>query len=679
MKALNCLPLPLVRLLAFFHEELSEQRPGRLPQIMQLWAGCLLVVLISMTYEIPFLALSLAVLFYGIQSNAFYTKFVAILFVVATALEIGSLFLIYKWSYSYPLVRLIIASLIVLACMFLMRTHRLGLVFFAVSIVAIYGQSFPGMLDYPEVVVRLTLWCIVVGLYPTLLMTLTAVLWFPSRAVNQMREALRARLGDALNHLTAPTTPLAEKYIEREVLALQKLNIFCLADDADWREKSAWWQACVATTTYLYTTLNRYDFTAHNPATRDLQQKLCREITALQDAVARGMPWQSEWELSQAEAATARECGLEPLCQTLLQLGHMDPNTPPAPVAKPPSMVSDAFTNPGYIRYALKTLLACLICYVFYSGTDWEGIHTCMLTCIIVANPSIGSSYQKMALRFGGAFFGAILALLMTIFVMPWLDNIVELLLVLVPLFLMGAWIATGSERSSYIGTQMVVTFALATLENVFGPTYDLVEIRDRAFGILIGTLVSAVIYTFVWPESEAKALPQKLASSLGLLSKLLRIPRQQDAVLMRTYLQMRIGLHATFNACDEMCERVALERQLPGDERMALIQRSQRVIHLGRDILYAWDTTRNDAPTLDNAVLLESATHLADALEKYAADLATASSLPPSIENLSPSQDILPTLPKQERCIIQQITCLPDWTHPTLIPASEQEQGTSQ
>lgn len=110
MKALNCLPLPLVRLLAFFHEELSEQRPGRLPQIMQLWAGCLLVVLISMTYEIPFLALSLAVLFYGIQSNAFYTKFVAILFVVATALEIGSLFLIYKWSYSYRLVRLIIAS-----------------------------------------------------------------------------------------------------------------------------------------------------------------------------------------------------------------------------------------------------------------------------------------------------------------------------------------------------------------------------------------------------------------------------------------------------------------------------------------------------------------------------------------------------------------------------------------
>ncbi len=115
----------------------------------------------------------------------------------------------------------------------------------------------------------------------------------------------------------------------------------------------------------------------------------------------------------------ARECNLENICQTLLQLGQMDPNTPPTPATKPPSMVADAFTNPDYMRYAVKTLLACLICYTFYSGVDWEGIHTCMLTCVIVANPNVGSSYQKMALRFGGAFCGAILALLFTLLVMP--------------------------------------------------------------------------------------------------------------------------------------------------------------------------------------------------------------------------------------------------------------------
>lgn len=250
MSALNSLPLPVVRLLAFFHEELSERRPGRVPQTVQLWVGCLLVILISMTFEIPFVALSLAVLFYGIQSNAFYTKFVAILFVVATVLEIGSLFLIYKWSYGEPLIRLIIAGPILMGCMFLMRTHRLGLVFFAVAIVAIYGQTFPAMLDYPEVVVRLTLWCIVVGLYPTLLMTLIGVLWFPSRAISQMHQALNDRLDDAISHLTDSLAPLPETRIEREALALQKLNVFCLADDANWRTQNAWWQSCVATVTY---------------------------------------------------------------------------------------------------------------------------------------------------------------------------------------------------------------------------------------------------------------------------------------------------------------------------------------------------------------------------------------------------------------------------------------------
>lgn len=683
MSALNSLPLPVVRLLAFFHEELSERRPGRVPQIVQLWVGCLLVILISMTFEIPFVALSLAVLFYGIQSNAFYTKFVAILFVVATVLEIGSLFLIYKWSYGEPLIRLIIAGPILMGCMFLMRTHRLGLVFFAVAIVAIYGQTFPAMLDYPEVVVRLTLWCIVVGLYPTLLMTLIGVLWFPNRAITQMHQALNDRLDDAISHLTDSLAPLPETRIEREALALQKLNVFCLADDANWRTQSAWWQSCVATVTYIYSTLNRYDPTsfADSQAIIEFRQKLASEINKLQHAVAEGQCWQSDWRISESEAVAARECNLENICQTLLQLGQMNPNTPPTPAAKPPSMVADAFTNPDYIRYAVKTLLACLICYTFYSGVDWEGIHTCMLTCVIVSNPNVGSSYQKMVLRFGGAFCGAILALLFTLLVMPWLDNIVELLFVLAPIFLLGAWIATSSERSSYIGTQMVVTFALATLENVFGPVYDLVEIRDRALGIIIGTVVSAMIYTFVWPESEARTLPQKLAGALGMLSKVMRIPRQQEVTALRTYLQIRIGLHAAFNACEEMCQRVALERQLDSEERALLIERSQTVIRQGRDILHAWDATWNSAQALDNALQPDRAGQFADALEKYAAGLATALSRSPQItlEETPASQAILPTLLKQEQHVCQLFARLPDWTAPALTPATEQAQGATQ
>lgn len=681
MRALNYLPMSCVRLLAFFHEELSERRPGRTHQTMLLWVNCLVVVLVSMTFEIPFLAISLAVLFYGIQSNAFYTKFVAILFVVATVLEICSLLLIYKWTYSYPLLRMGIASLIVLGSMFMMRTHRLGLVFFAVAIVAVYGQTFPGMLDYPDIVLRLTLWCIVVGLYPTLLMVLTGVLWFPSRAVLQMRTALCERLDDAVSHLTSPVVPLAEKNIEKEALALQKLNVFCMADDADWRARSAWWQTCVTTVTWIYVTLNRFDISAipSDPPTGELISKLRGEIAGLQNAITQGDPWRSEWHLSTDESAVAQACGLQTLCQMLLQQGHMDPDAPPTPAAKPPSMAADAFTNPVYIRYALKTLLACLICYVFYSGVDWEGIHTCMLTCIIVANASIASSYQKMALRFGGALYGAILALLVTIFIMPWLDGIVELLCVLTPIFLLGAWIATGSERSSYIGTQMVVTFALATLENTFGPIYDLVEVRDRAIGILIGTAVSAVVYTFIWPESEAGVLPKKLAGALGILSKLMRIPRPQDAVAQRNYLQLRIGFLATISGCEEICERVALERHLDADERIRLVNYGQQVIHQGREILYAWETTWEHTGMLDDEAQQARAARFADALEKYAQGLTGGTSSPPDIALSSSSLEKLSGSDKQEQCVMQQMIRLPDWTHTDQSPAREPVQGVSQ
>lgn len=93
-------------------------------------------------------------------------------------------------------------------------------------------------------------------------MTLIGVLWFPSRTITQMHQALNDRLDDAISHLTDSLAPLPETRIEREALALQKLNVFCLADDANWRTQSAWWQSCVATVTYIYSTLNRYDPTS---------------------------------------------------------------------------------------------------------------------------------------------------------------------------------------------------------------------------------------------------------------------------------------------------------------------------------------------------------------------------------------------------------------------------------
>ncbi len=150
-----------------------------------------------------------------------------------------------------------------------------------------------------------------------------------------MHQALNDRLDDAISQLTDSLAPLPETRIEREALALQKLNVFCLADDANWRtqsawwqscvatdslaplpeprferealallklnvfclavddnwrSQSAWWQSCVATVTYIYSTLNRYDPTslADSQAIIEFRQKLASEIKKLQHAVAEG-------------------------------------------------------------------------------------------------------------------------------------------------------------------------------------------------------------------------------------------------------------------------------------------------------------------------------------------------------------------------------------------------------
>ncbi|PJW28138.1 multidrug transporter, partial [Escherichia coli] len=83
----------------------------------------------------------------------------------------------------------------------------------------------------------------------------------------------------------------------REALALQKLNICCVAGEANWRTQSAWRQSCVATVTYICSTLNRYDPTAFtdSQAIIEFRQKLASEINKLQHAVAEGQCWKSDW------------------------------------------------------------------------------------------------------------------------------------------------------------------------------------------------------------------------------------------------------------------------------------------------------------------------------------------------------------------------------------------------
>ena len=131
-----------------------------------------------------------------------------------------------------------------------------------------------------------------------------------------------------------------------------------------------------------------------------------------------------------------------------------------------------------------------MFCYCLYMLLDWPGIHTCFITCYIVALTTAAEAVEKLTLRFLGCVLGAAAGIAAIVFVMPSLTSIGGLMGVVFAGAFASAWIAAGSPRIAYAGFQIAFAFFLCVLQ---GPTpdFDMTIARDRVIGILFGDLVS--------------------------------------------------------------------------------------------------------------------------------------------------------------------------------------------
>jgi multidrug resistance protein MdtO len=190
----------------------------------------------------------------------------------------------------------------------------------------------------------------------------------------------------------------------------------------------------------------------------------------------------------------------------------------------------DAFTNPDHVRYALKTTVAAMFCYLLYSQIDWPGIHTCFITVYMVSLGTTAETVEKMTLRIAGCMVGALLGVAAIMFVVPVLSSVVGLMaLVLVGAWL-SAWVAFGSPRIAYAGFQIALVFFMCVLQGA-APGYDLTIARDRTIGILIGNVVVYLVFTRVWPVSVAERVDSGLAALRQQWARLAALP---DAVTRR-------------------------------------------------------------------------------------------------------------------------------------------------
>ena len=168
----------------------------------------------------------------------------------------------------------------------------------------------------------------------------------------------------------------------------------------------------------------------------------------------------------------------------------------------------DAFTNPDHVRFAVKGTTAVMVSYFFFKVLAWPGIHTCVITCFIVALPTMGEMISKLTLRISGALIGGAMGIGSLILLMPHLQNSAAFLAMMAVGAFIASWVKTGDERIAYAGLQIGLAFFLSDLKGS-GPTPDMTTARDRIIGILIGNFITYAVFTSVWPSScYPKILP---------------------------------------------------------------------------------------------------------------------------------------------------------------------------
>lgn len=272
------------------------------------------------------------------------------------------------------------------------------------------------------------------------------------------------------------------------------------------------------------------------------------------------------------------------------------------PAPKIPFLAPDALTNPAYSRFAIKTTLAAVICFLTYTAIDWQGIHTAMITCYVAALGTTGETVHKLALRIMGCLVGAALGLGAILFVIPHIDDVGSLMALIFAGCLVGAWVSTGPERISYAGVQVALAFLLIVVQG-FGPSLSFATGQGRIFGILLGNLVVYVIFTRVWPDPVAGDVRARLADALSDLATLARLPPER-----------RAGAVGGAGAVEALAGQV--------EERLRLLPFEPRALRPGPEAEAALHGAMAEIEALNRAIWLSDAglAPTADRLDRLAA-----------------------------------------------------------
>lgn len=218
----------------------------------------------------------------------------------------------------------------------------------------------------------------------------------------------------------------------------------------------------------------------------------------------------------------------------------------PTPARQRESLLTARLFDRSHIRFGLRGCVASTMCYVVFNALEWPQISTAVTTCFLTALTTIGASRQKQFLRITGAMIGGFgVGMGAQIFILPYVDSIPEFTILFAVTIAFASWIATSTPRLSYFGLQVAVAFCLITVQEFRFQT-SLTVARDRVLGILLGLLMMWLFFDQLWSQHAGDEMKRIFVESFRLLARLTRGTATED---LRLAIEETSELRAIINA----------------------------------------------------------------------------------------------------------------------------------
>ncbi|MBN8242478.1 FUSC family protein [Nitratireductor aquimarinus] len=520
---------PLSRLLSQAWADL-QPFAGRFGLTWRVALLCAIVTAAAMMFKIPEASISCYLIIFLMKEDAVQNCLMGFGLILLATLVVVLMIPVINLSIDSPAMRLAIMFGVSYVFLFLSSTTPLGEQAAIVGLIVAFIMTLVTDVPIGQIGNQGLLAAWKMACMPMALMILfNLVLGIPAQTLVRNRIVRRLRASADVLENPEAGEELQELLAEGNDLSLQQMLTVKLLHLIS-KEKSTWLNGAVETS-------YRVMLASLAPAgsiAPERARALAGELRQAADEIASGnTPAAPAPEDATDDSAAARK-----LSEALAALSQPDGGASPKPA--PQRLLSaDAFTNPDHQRYALKTSLAAIICYLIYTGIQWDGIHTALITCYVAALGTTGETVRKLTLRIVGCLIGAAMGVGALLFIMPHLTSIGGLMILVFAGTLVGAWVSSGNERISYSGVQIALAFLLTTL-NGFGPSFEFSQAGDRIMGIFVGIFVIYVIFTQFWPKSvvnEVRDTLDRVSGDLKSLAGETKDRRDSDlAISMRAF-----------------------------------------------------------------------------------------------------------------------------------------------